>query len=292
MNRYKLWLADTIFILGGSSIFGIGLQCFTLPNQILLGGATGIGTVLFHFFTLPVGLTVLLFNLPLFFICWRMLGGRFILRTAYATVLFSITVDVIGWLWPFTYTNDRLLAALFGGLLMGGGLSLIYARGMMTGGTDLLAILVQRVLPSVSFGRLILLIDTAIVVCGALVFRSVEVALYSALLTLVYSLVLENYLSGRARGKVALIFTEDETAAQQLQTQLQAELQRGTTRLSGQGGYSGVTRPILVLALGESEMPILTDIIKRQQHKTFILILQATNVWGEGFSTPEGDMLA
>ena len=208
MKKWKTFLLDNLCIIGGSLLFALGLQGFSLPSNLLLGGATGLATILYRFWDIPVGLSVMAINIPLFFLCYRQMGRRAFWRTLYATVLFSVLLDVGGMLFTFSYRGDTLLCALFGGLIMGAGLAVVYSRDYVTGGTDLLALFLADKVPVLSFSKWILVIDGSIVLLGAAVFRSVEVGMYSALMIFIYSQVLENYFSGKARAKVALIWSK------------------------------------------------------------------------------------
>ena len=264
----------------GSLIFAVGLQIFSLPSELLLGGATGIATVVYHLWGLPVGTTVLLVNLPLFVLCWKEMGRRALIRNAYATLLFSAMLDIAGALNYFTYRGDRLLCALFGGLFMGVGLSIVFSRDYVTGGTDLAAQFLARKLPVLSFGKWILVLDSIVVITGAAVFRSVEVGMYSALMIFIYSQVVENYLSGKSRAKVALIWSNDPARTQ---ATIYRVLARGVTLLEATGGHTGKRRELLLCAVSDREAATLRAKLKDVDPDAFIIVLRATEIWGEGF---------
>lgn len=280
MKKWRAFATDTLFIIIGSLIFAVGLQVFSLPSNLLLGGATGIATILYHFFKIPVGLSVMVVNIPLLIASARKMGKAALWRTLYATVLFSASLDTAGIFLNVEYRGDTLLCALFGGLSMGAGLAVVYARDYVTGGTDLLARLLADSVPALSFSRWIFLIDGAIVVLGAAIFKSAEVGMYSTLMIFIYTLVLEEYFSGKTRAKVALIWTDRPETVRQT---IYRTLGRGVTFLEGTGGHSGRRIPLLLCAVSDREAALLRAGLRDTDETSFVIILRATEIFGEGF---------
>lgn len=198
--RAKTLLKDTFRILLGSMIYSVGLQCFAVPKGLLLGGAGGTATVMYHLWGLPVGVGVALFNLPLLIIAYFTLGGRTLMRTAYATLWFTLTVGVGERLITFAYHGSLTVAAILGGLIMGAGLAIVYAGDYITGGTDLAAQILAKKSPWLTFGRWMLLLDGIIVLGGSLLLGQIQSGLYSVAMIFVYIQVFELALK-RKRGK-------------------------------------------------------------------------------------------
>lgn len=280
MKKIKEIALDTLCILAGSIIFSVGLNGFSLPSNLLLGGATGVATILHHFFGISVGLSVLLFNIPLFVLCYRDMGRKYMMRTLYATVLFSVSLDVVGIWFPWVYRGDTLLAALFGGLIMGVGLSVVYSRGFVTGGTDLMAVFLTKRFPIFSFSRWILWIDGGIILLGALLFHSIDIGLYSALMVFIYSAVLEQYFSGKSRGKVALILSDK---AEEVRGEIYKLLGRGVTFLPAVGGMKGKSGQMLMCAVSDAQANTVRSLLAEIDPSAFVAVLRATEIWGEGF---------
>ena len=171
-SRKKLisFLIDILYFLLGGALYSVSVNCFTSRSNILNGGFTGLATV-FNFLTgAPIGTVIFLLNVPLFFLSFKKLGAKFVIRTALATFIMSALID-LGTVLP-VYKNDLLLSALFGGALSGAGLGIVFIRNATTGGTDIIAKLIQLKSPHISMGRTILLFDLVIVILGGIVYRN------------------------------------------------------------------------------------------------------------------------
>ena len=273
-------LKDTVWILVGSGLYSFGLQSFAVPGELIMGGAGGAATVFYHLWGLPIGVGAALINLPLLVIAFAALGRRSLWRTAYATVLFTAVLSVGERLFRYRFEGDAVIAALFGGLIMGLGLAVVYHRDYTTGGSDLAAqILVQRV-HILSFGKWVMLLDGCVVLGGALVFGSMEIGLYSVLMIFVYTLVFDSFLEGRSKGKMALIITDH---AQTVTEEIGRLLERGCTRVQGQGTYSGKDKTVLLCALTDRQATLLRSGVLQCDPSAFVIVLRATEIWGEGF---------
>jgi len=186
-------IVDFFCWLLGCAIYSVSLNMFIAPNRIAPGGVTGVATLLNYVFHTPIGVMILVLNVPLFILGWRYIGLKFILRTAAVTVMLSVVVDATA---PFIapYHGDRLLAALIGGVLGGAGLSIVFVRGATTGGTDIAARLLRKKKPHMSMGRVILMIDALLISAAMLVYRSVESGLYSVVFIFVSTRVIDSVL--------------------------------------------------------------------------------------------------
>lgn len=203
--KRKEYVLDTLAIVFGSAVFGAAVNIFTLGNQIVPGGATGVSIVANYLFGTPVGVVTIIVNIPLFLFALRKMGASFFIKTAVATVVSSLAIDLFAFL-PH-YTEDRLLATIFGGVMQGAGLSFIYMRGITTGGSDLLSALIRSKFNRLSLGHLLLLVDGAIVLLGSLVYRDVTSAFYSAIMIYISSTVIDAMLAGLEKSKFCFIIS-------------------------------------------------------------------------------------
>lgn len=274
---------DGLFYLLGSVLYALSVNVFTAPNQIAPGGVTGIATLVNYLTGLPIGTGILVVNLPLFVASWRFLGRSSTLRTAVVTVLSSIVIDATA---PFVppFVGDKILTAVFGGLLAGAGLGLIFMRGATTGGSEIVARLLERRFRHIPIGRLILMVDAAVVAAAAVVYRNLESALYAVILIFVSSSVMNRLIYGSDTGKMLLIMTrrDREVADAILKT-----LQRGVTILHAQGAYTGDQRRVLLVAVRPSQVYTLRTLVYDRDPGAFLIVVSTDEVLGEGFKPVE-----
>ncbi len=185
----KDFLYDTLVFFAGGALLSTAINCFLSDNDILFGGFTGIATILNYLIGFPIGTAIFIMNIPLFILAYRKLGGKFIKRTVWATLITSAMID-IGVFLP-TYTRDRLLASIVGGTLVGVGLGIVFIRHATTGGVDIMAELVNYKHPQISLGKSILVFDAVVVVIGGFIYGNVEAVLYAIVVTFVTSQVLD-----------------------------------------------------------------------------------------------------
>ncbi len=266
----------------GSICYALSVNIFTAPNQIAPGGVTGASTLLNYLFHLPIGLMILVINIPLLLAAWRRLGKEFTVRTAVVTVLSSVIIDGAAPFLP-AFRGDTILVALFGGVLAGAGLGLIYMRGATTGGSEIVARLLERKFRHIPIGRLILLVDAVVVGASAIVYRNVESALYAMVLIFVSSSVMDALVYGGDAGKMLLIMTKKE---REVADRILAEMERGVTMLNATGAYTGDDRRVLLCAVRRSEVYKLRTLVADLDPDAFIIVASTDEVLGEGFKTP------
>ncbi len=266
-----------VFLLGGA-LYSVGVNCFTAGNHILNGGFTGIATLLHYLFRAPIGLTVFVFNLPLFFLSLKKLGKAFLLRTFVATLITSVLVD-LGASLP-VYSNDLFLASVIGGALTGAGMGIVFLRNATTGGVDIIAKLVRLKKPHVSMGKTILVFDAVVIALGGLVFRNIESMLYAAVVIFVNTEVVDAILYGVNRGTVVLVISEK---SREIQTMLTRAYGRGVTRLHAEGGFTDTPRDILLCACLDHQASIFTKKIREMDENAFLIVTKAEDILGNGF---------
>lgn len=278
MKKLLPMLRDYALMTIGAVLVAISIDMFLLPNDVVTGGFTGGAMLLKTFFGTPVGLVTLLVNVPLFIIGWRQLGGLvFGLRTLYATVLTSLAIDLLApYLRPVT--SDPLLYTLYGGLLDGIGVGLVFRARGTTGGIDILARLIERRFGTQP-GRSMMAMNA--VVFGAAFFSyGPEKVLYAVLAAFVGSLALDYILAAGSGARQALIVTSQPDAVKRV---LLDDLQRGVTLLEGYGGYTGSERSVLLSVMGRSEISVLKNLVHQIDPAAFVIIGEASEVIGEGF---------
>ena len=280
-QKQKNWILDGLMIVAGSILFGLSVSVFAAPNQIAPGGFTGLSTLLNYLFQTPIGSVTVLINVPV--ILWAMcvIGYKFVLKTIAALFLGSFLIALFP-LWIPAYQGDRLLAAIFAGVLEGLGLALIFLRSATTGGTVLIARLLSGRFPHISMGKLLFFIDFLVILLSYFVYGSLESALYALIVVFVSTKVVDTVLYGMdiGVGKMMFIISDknEEIAKMILTTK-----SRGATILYGKGAYSNREKTVLFCAVRKYEMPRIRALVGEIDPTAFVIIGEAGNISGEGF---------
>lgn len=279
MTSIRALLRDYLVLAAGTLLLSAAYALFLVPAHISAGGVTGLAVVLHFLVGLPTGLLVFALNLPLLVAGYLFLGGlRFTVRTLVSVVLFSSTVDWMGTvLHPLT--RDAFLATLYGGVISGIGIGMVFGRGASTGGTTIVARLVQN-LSGLSAGISQLLVDAGVVGITGIVFGP-QVALYSLIALFVSGKAIDWALEGLSGERVALIVSPE---AERISNRITRELGRGATLLAGRGGYTGQERPVVMCVLDRSQEPLLRALVQAEDASAFVVVTAATTVLGEGFA--------
>ena len=263
----------------GCVLYALALDWFYVPNDLTCGGLTGIAQIL-HVFVpaLPVGVTVIAMNIPLFAAGFRRFGFGFLVKSLYAMALSSAMMDVIALAHSFQ-PMDKLLASLYGGVLLGVGGGIMMAQEATTGGTELATWLVKRRFPALSLGNILLGLDLSVILIFAAVFRDLSNALYGGVALYVTTMVVDRIVYGGNTGKLAYIISarETEIAGKLL------DLGVGVTRFPAQGAYSGRDRAVLLCAVRRREIVTVRHLVKATDPEAFFIIWEAAEVLGKGF---------
>jgi uncharacterized membrane-anchored protein YitT (DUF2179 family) len=287
MGQFKhSWhtLRDYALVLAGALLQAIGLRLFLVPANLASGGISGISQLIHHYTGWPIGLMVFIGNLPLFLLGWRWLGGRrFVMRTIVAVAVYSIFTDLL-LLLPFFpkngITDDLVLNSLYGAVVIGIGYGLVYRAQGTSGGSDILARILNR-WRGIPMTQSYLMTDTLVILAAGFVFGW-QRALYAIIVLYVSGLVVDSTLEGASTVRTALIVT-DQTEA--VAGRILAEMERGVTILNGAGAYTGMARPVLYCVVTRSEVQQLKTIIQEMDPKAFMVIGQAHEAVGEGFQS-------
>lgn len=274
---------DILFYTVGSLLYSVAVTVLLTANSLSPGGLTGVATVLNYLFNLPAGITVWVLNIPIILLGFRKLGGIFIVKTAIATTIMSAALEFSERFLPQMKT-DNILASVFGGLLMGTGLSLVFLRGATTGGVDIIAKLINKRFRHITVGRIFLVTDATVILLTACIYKNVETALYSIISLYASSYITDLILYGSDKGKIMHIVT---SKPDELCSAISSRLDRGVTRIPAVGGYTGEERTMLMCALRRHEVAAANDIINEFDRNAFVVISDAGEVIGEGFKAPE-----
>ena len=270
-----------IQIILGCLIGGAAYPLFLVPNSIAPGGLSGLAMVLNHLFHWPVGMTSLIMNIPLFLVGYKAMGKLFVWRSLVATVVFSLSIDLIK-LPPMTV--DPLLGTLYGGLLLGVGLGLILRGGATTGGTDMIARMVHSRMPFITVGVFLLMIDCVVVILAGAVMGTSE-GLYAMISIFISSKVIDMVMAGFSSNKACFIITKQWDAVTR---QILRDMNRGVTQLTARGAYSGEERPVVLCVTSRQEVARLKDIVREADENAFMFVTEAHEALGEGFSKLAG----
>ena len=288
MARLKKTLVPVLIITLASAIYALGFVWCYVPNGIAFGGITGVAQIINYLIpALPIGVTVIVLNVPLFILGWRLIGGRLLVSSLYAMFLSSVFIDVLTPLydWP---AMEPLLACIFGGLLLGLSLGLIFQQGATTGGTDLLARLLKLKLAWLPMGKLLMGIDLAVIVAVSIAFQTLDAALYGLVALYISTIVMDGVLYGMDTAKVAYIISDKN---REISDAIVKDLDRGVTILHGQGAYTGADKNVLMCAFKQREIAVIKATIKDIDPVAFVIVCNAHEVLGEGFRDYKKDDL-
>jgi len=274
-HALRQWLGITL----GSLVAAIGVALFLVPNKIASGGVSGFSTIIYYLTGWPVGILMIICNVPLFLLGFRRFGAKSMVRSLYGALVLSIFIDALAfWQGETSFVGDPLLASLYGGVLAGVGLGLVFRSGGTTGGTDLLARLLYSNL-GLSLGNTLLTVDGFVIVLAA-IFFDLELALYALIAVFITGRMIDVVLEGISYHKAVLIISDQYEA---LGKMLLTRLDRGITGLMSRGVYTGKSREALLCVVGQGELTALKEMIYEVDANAFIIITQAHEVLGEGF---------
>lgn len=271
-------VVDCAVIAVGAVLMGVALSVFMVPFKIAPGGASGLATVLYYLTGLRVSVLIPLINIPIFIIGIIRLERDFLVKSVFGTVVLSIATETAAILPP--PTSDPLISAVFGGAVMGIGISAVLSRGGTTGGTDILVLVIRRSFSEVSVGRLYLLIDGAVIAMAGLAFSSGEVIFYSAVSLVVSTYMTDAALEGLNLARLVYIISDSN---REICDRIYAELKRGVTGLNSVSMYSGRSGRILMCVIRKGQLSKLKKIIQDIDKDAFVIICDAKEVMGSGF---------
>lgn len=289
LKQTRKTMVKVSFVVIGAVAAGFGLNFFLIPNNVTPGGISGLA-LLFHRFIsgkIPVGTLTLLLNLPLFIIGYISLGKKFTINSILGTIAFSLMIDVtspVKRLRPllldmtkYGNTTDYLLCSIFGGLLLGTGLGLIFKGGATTGGTDIAARVLQKKASWLTLGRLVLTLDGIFLIVVFITYKSLVATLYTSVAIFVSSKVIDIVEEGVNYAKEVTIFTnKPETVSNEIMN----KLQRGVTLVNASGMYTGEKVNMLICVVYNRQIPALKSIISKHDNSAFVVVKDVRTVHG------------
>ncbi len=288
MARMKEVLVPALVITLASAIYALGFVWCYAPNGIAFGGITGVAQIInFLIPAFPIGVTVIVLNVPLFILGWKFIGGRLLVSSLYAMAVSSVFIDVLTPLRDWK-PMEPMLACIFGGLLMGLSLGLVFQQGATTGGTDLIARLLKLKLKWLPMGKLLMGIDLAVILMVSATFRTLNSALYGLVALYITTIVMDGVLYGMDTAKVAYIISDKN---KEITTAIVNDLDRGVTILHGRGAYTGADKDVLMCAFKQREIAAIKAAVKDIDPSAFVIVCNAHEVLGEGFRDYKKDDL-
>ena len=287
IKRITATVTELLMCIIGSFMYSAAVSLFVTPLKFAAGGVTGLGILVNYLIPfVSTGTFVFVANIPLFIVAWKKFGFRFIARTVFATALVSGFIDLLSYLgaehgWFFD-GEEKLVGAIFGGIIAGAGLGIVFLGGATTGGLDILARLLKLKFPHFSVGRLILICDFVVVLLSGIVYKSVESVLYSIIIVFLSSLAVDSVVAGRSHSKLLFIMTdyyEDVTR------DIIAICGRGVSVIPAKGGYTGKDKNMLMCVVRTHEVARVRDVVAKYDEKPFIIIAEASEVLGQGFKS-------
>ena len=273
-------LVDILADMIGGILIAAGVYNFAAVQGFPMVGFNGIGLILYQLFRIPIGVTVLLLNIPAIFLCYKQLGRRFLFKSIKSIAITSVIMDFAAPLFP-VYTGDKLLAAICCSAVCGIGYALIYMRDSSTGGTDFLMMAIHARLPFLSLGKVTLALDAAVVVAGTVfVHRDMDSLIYGTIIAVVISMILDKMMYSLDSGKVTLIVTDK---GREMCDCIAEDTGRGATILKGIGSYTGDNKDVVLCACSKKQMYGIRKMAKTVDPSCFFVIMESNEVVGEGF---------
>lgn len=277
-NSIKIIAIEMLETMVGAFIMAIATSLFLLPNQLSSGGVAGIATILYYFLKIPMGTTILIFNIPLFLFAAYKLGKGFIFKSIIGTATFSLSIDILDKLTPLT--QDRFLACIYGGIVIGLGTAIILKANSSTGGSDLVSMIVKEYNANIRTSNVIIIIDTIIVGLNVLFFKEVEIGLYSAIAIYLMGKMIDIVFEGIYFTKLVIIISNK---SQEISQEIGEKIRKGTTGLFGKGMYTNEHKTILLCAASRGDVARVKQVAKKIDPSSFVIIANAREVVGQGF---------
>lgn len=278
MGKIKAYIIDIIYIIIGCTIMGTGTSLFLLPNKLSTGGVSGIATIGYYLFNLPLGTTILVLNIPLFIIAFFKIGKEIFTKSIIGTVLLSQAINLFEKIKPLT--QDRPLACIYGGILIGVGMAIVLKGNGSTGGTDLLTYIIRTYKPHFKSSSLIVIIDVIIVMLNVIFFKEIEIGLYSAIAIYIMGKMIDIVFEGINFTKMIFIVSNEY---KEIAKEIGKKYGRGSTAVYAKGMYTRERRMMLLCVVSRNEVARIKDISLKLDPKAFIIIANARETWGKGF---------
>lgn len=277
-DKFKQILKEMLETILGALIMAAGVSLFLLPNQLSSGGIAGVATIFYYLLNIPMGTVIIAINIPLFLFSMYKVGKMFFIKSIVGTVAMSIFIDLLDKIEPLT--NDRFLACIYGGILLGLGTTLLLKAESSTGGSDLISYIAKKYKPTVRSGNIIVIIDIIIIALNVIFFKEIEIGLYSAIAIYIMGKIIDIFFEGINFTKLMIIVSNK---SEEIAKQIDQKVARGSTGLYGKGMYTNENKLILMCAVYRKDVARIKIIAKEIDPKSFIVITNSREVVGQGF---------
>lgn len=274
----KKYIKDIIYIAIGCTIMGIGTSLFLLPNQLSTGGFSGLATIIYYIFHVPIGTAMLILNIPLFFIAFLKLKKEILFKVIIGTLGLTVSLNIFEKFNPLT--TDRFLACIYGGIFIGAGLAIVLKGNASTGGTDLITQIVKQYKPHFKTSSLIIIIDAIIVLLNVLIFKTLEIGLYSGIAIYIMGKMIDLIFEGINFTKMIFIVSNKY---KEIAKEIGEILGRGSTGVYAKGMYTRERKMMLLCVVSRNEVAKIKEVALKIDEKAFIVIANARETWGKGF---------
>lgn len=272
-----------ILIVLGAYLISLSINMFLLPHKMTTGGASGIATILYYLSNIPMGITILAINLPLFVIAIVKLGKKFVIKTIFSTVLLSVFLELFKYDQVIQTTQiDLLMSSIFGGIISGIGLSLTFKAGASSGGSDLLANIIYKLTKIQSLSKVLMGIEIVIISGVIICFKDINLGLYSIIALFISTKVIDVIFDGIYNTKVATIITKK---GDQIVESILSELGRGVTITNSIGAHSGEENTTITCVITRNQIASLKQIIRDNDNRAMMYITNANEAIGKGFKS-------
>ena len=279
-NTIRKLLVDIIVDIIAGCLVGAGVYTFAANADLPLSGFTGISLIVNKLTGFPIGTMILILNIPVALLCYKVLGKRYFFNSLKSMAIVSVFIDFVAPLFP-TVTVDKMLTAICTGVLCGIGYGLIYMRGSSSGGTDFITLSIKSKKPYLSIGRIAFIIDACIVLVGAIIVsKNITGMIYGLIVAYIASTVVDKMVYGLNSGKMTLIVTDK---AEEVADAINDTVARGATFLKAQGSYTEENKNVVMCACSNKQMYLIKDAIKEVDPAAFMIVVDSSEVMGEGF---------
>lgn len=288
MERFVKLVKEFFMLAVGSLLCSVGIGLFLDPNKLAPGGVSGISIILSSILPIETGTIIFLVNIPLVLLGFWKLGCKMMLRTFYCVVWLSFaTNNMMVWFGEYS-TDDKLLAALAGGVLVAIGIGIIMKMGSTSGGTDIIVRIIRKKYPHIKTNMIFSIVDFSIVVCSAFIFKDIVVAMYATIAVVTQNIVLDKVLYGSDEAKMIFIISDQSTA---IADKLLKDVDVGVTFIKGQGAYSKKEKDIIMAVVKKTLSPRIEEVVKEVDSSAFMIFTSANEIYGQGYKNILGEKL-
>lgn len=279
MNK-KNNIADFLGLIFGCILISLGINIFFKPNNIAPGGLSGLSVIISNITGFQTSVVMLCMGIPLLIFSIKILGKKDAIKTFIGMMILSICLTLTNSLSNLSIVEDILLSSIYGALLLGSGLGIVFRVDGSTGGTDLIALILHKLIPSIPIAKFLIMIDGLVVFSSGVINQNVETALYSAISLYIIVKVIDAVIEGFDYSKAFMIITNKE---EELKNIIVHDIKRGVTILDGKGGYTNDNKSILLVVVKRNQEVFLKKLVKKIDESAFIIVSDVHEVLGEGF---------